>query len=137
GIRVTPVTWPVGLPGDFRGVYDRRDGSFVRFGRSARGSTEAIEEVVDPVGEGAAWAAAEEELGLLDAVGADHDDKSFLAGESTPLFVGSAVTNFGVRKLLDAVVDLAPGPSPRVDADGGHRALDAPFSAFVFKVQAN
>jgi peptide chain release factor 3 len=137
GIRVTPVTWPVGVPGDFRGVFDRRDGSFVRFGRSARGSTEATEELVDPTAEGTAWAAAEEELGLLEAVGADHDDKSFLAGESTPLFVGSAITNFGVRKLLDAVVDLAPAPSPRADADGGRRALDAPFSAFVFKVQAN
>ncbi len=50
GIRVTPVTWPVGVPGDFRGVFDRRDGSFVRFGRSARGSTAASEELVDPSG---------------------------------------------------------------------------------------
>ena len=58
--------------------------------------------------EGAAWAAAQDELGLLDAVGADLDLPSFLAGDSTPLFVGSALTNFGVRMLLDAVVDLAP-----------------------------
>ena len=87
--------------------------------------------------EGAAWQTAADELGLLDAVGADVDLPSFLAGESTPVFVGSALTNFGVRLLLDAVIDLAPPPSPRLDVDGEPRPLDAPFSAFVFKVQAN
>src|SRR5258705_8151805 len=81
GVRPTPVTWPVGIAGDFRGVYDRRDGTYVRFGRSARGTTEATEEVVDPATEGASWEAAAEELGLLDAIGADLDEKSFLAGE--------------------------------------------------------
>ena len=53
------------------------------------------------------------------------------------MFFGSALTNFGVRLLLDAVVDLAPAPSPREDVDGEPRPLDAPFSGFVFKVQAN
>ena len=53
------------------------------------------------------------------------------------MFVGSALTNFGVRMLLDAMVDLAPPPTPRADIDGVPRPLDAPFSAFVFKVQAN
>jgi peptide chain release factor 3 len=62
---------------------------------------------------------------------------SFLAGATSPLFVGSALTNFGVRHLLDAVIDLAPGPSPVADASGVPRALDADFSGFVFKVQAN
>jgi peptide chain release factor 3 len=137
GIQPTPVTWPVGIAGDFRGVVDRRDGLFTKYARSARGAAEATEEVVDPDGEGAAWEAAQEELGLLDAIGADLDEKSFLAGETSPLFVGSALTNFGVRKLLDAVVDLAPPPAPRLDVEGEARALDAPFSAFVFKIQAN
>ncbi|MCU1373206.1 MAG: prfC, partial [Actinomycetia bacterium] len=98
---------------------------------------EASEEIVDPAGEGPSWEAAQEELGLLDAIGADVDVKSFLAGETSPLFVGSALTNFGVRKLLDAVVDLAPAPAPRPPVEGEPRALDAPFSAFVFKIQAN
>ena len=53
------------------------------------------------------------------------------------MFFGSALTNFGVRKLLDAVVDLFPSPTPRPDVDGVPRPLDAPFSGFVFKVQAN
>jgi peptide chain release factor 3 len=141
GLRPTPVTWPVGIAGDFRGVVDRRTGDFVRFTRTARGATEAPEELVDPdraeAEEGPAWSAAVEELGLLDAVGADVDPKAFLSGEASPIFFGSALTNFGVRLLLDAVVELAPPPAPRLDAAGDPRSLDAPFSGFVFKVQAN
>ncbi len=137
----TPVTWPVGQPGDFRGVVDRRDGTFIRFTRTARGASEAPEEIVDAARaaaeEGAAWEAAQEELALLGAVGADFDTDSFLAGITTPVFVGSALTNFGVRLLLDGVVDLAAAPTARDDAEGKPRDLDAPFSGFVFKVQAN
>ena len=140
-LRATPVTWPVGPPGDFRGVIDRRSGELVRFTRTAGGATAAPEERLDAPRaareEGAAWGHAVEECALLGEVGADVDVKSFLAGETSPLFVGSALTNFGVRHLLDAVVDLVPSPGPRVDGDGSSRPLDAPFSGFVFKVQAN
>ena len=141
GVRPTPVTWPVGIPGDFRGVIDRRTDEFIRFTRTARGATAAPEETVAPADaaadEGPAWDRAVDECALLDEVGATLDAKSFLAGESSPLFVGSALTNFGVRHLLDAVVDLAPPPSPRVDVAGAARPLDADFSGFVFKIQAN
>jgi len=141
GLSVTPVTWPVGDPGDFRGVIDRRSGDFVRFTRTARGIRVAPEEVVPrerAAGEeGAAWVRAAEELALLAAVGANLDLPSFLAGESSPLFVGSALTNFGVRHLLDAVVDLAPSAQPRADVAGATRPLAAEFSGFVFKKQAN
>ncbi len=136
-----PLTWPVGIAGDFRGVVDRRDGTFVRFTRVARGATEAPEEIVDAerahAEEGAAWDDAAEGLELLDAVGAEFDAELFEAGEMTPTFFGSALTNFGVRLLLNAVIDLAPAPSPRADVDGVPRPLDAPMSGFVFKVQAN
>ena len=141
GLRPTPATWPVGIAGDFRGVLDRRDGRFTRFTRTTRGAQIAPEEDVDParaeVEEGAAWSRAVDESGLLDAVGADVDPISFLKGESTPVFVGSALTNFGVRHVLDAVVDLAPAPSARVDESGDAREVGTPCSAFVFKVQAN
>jgi peptide chain release factor 3 len=141
GLRPTPATWPVGIAGDFRGVIDRRSGGFVRFTRTAHGASLAPEELVEPrraaLEEGAAWVSALDGCSLLDAIGADVDVKSFLAGETTPVFVGSALTNFGVRMLLDAVVDLAPAPQPRLDTDGAGRALDAGFAAFVFKVQAN
>ncbi len=141
GLRPTPVTWPVGDPGDFRGVIDRRDGSFVEFTRSSHGATVASEERWNPEQaletHGAAWRHAEEACALFEAVGSDLDVETFLAGETTPVFVGSALTNFGVRHLLDAVVDLAPAPTGRVDAAGEVRGLDTGFSGFVFKIQAN
>ena len=141
GLRPTPATWPVGVSGDFRGVLDRRTGEFTRFTRTTRGSAIAPEEVVPAAQaaaeEGNAWQATLDECGLLDAVGADVDLESFLAGESTPVFVGSALTNFGVRFVLDAIVDLAPAPRPPVDVKDEVRPLDQDCSAFVFKVQAN
>ena len=83
------------------------------------------------------WSAAVEELDLLDEVAGEHDPAAFLAAQSTPVFFGAAVSNLGVRLLLDAIVDLAPAPTPRVTGDGGARPLEAPFSGLVFKVQAN
>ena len=141
GLRPTPATWPVGSYGDLRGVLDRRSDVFTRFTRTARGSQIAPEEDVPAERaaeeEGAAWEKCAEESELLDAMGADVDLPSFLAGESTPVFAGSALTNFGVRHLLDAIVDLAPAPTARADIDDTPRQLDEPCSAFVFKVQAN
>ena len=156
-----PVTWPVGDGERFTGVIDRRTGDFVRFTRTVRGSTVAPEEVIAAgdvlsgvgargvVGDGTgrasrvcasdddAWVEAREAVELLDAVGADFDVKRFEAGELSPVFYGSALTNFGVGLLLDAVVDLVPSPVPRLDDEGDPRSLDAPFSAMAFKVQAN
>ena len=141
GVTAAPVTWPVGIAGDFRGVIDRATGRFIRFTRTARGATEAPEEVVDAeraeAEEGAVWTTAVEESELLGTMGLDFDRELFLGGELSPTFFGSALTNFGVRLLLDAVIDLAPPAGPRPDRDGHPRPLDAPFSGFVFKVQAN
>ena len=142
GLVPTPVTWPVGEPGVFHGVIDRRDGGFVEFSRTSRGGAEAAGEIrLSPEeaarAHGDDWHRAVEECALLEEIGASLDVDSFLAGATSPLFVGSALTNFGVRHLLDAVIDLAPGPSPVADASGVRRDLDEPFSGFVFKVQAN
>lgn len=141
GVTAAPVTWPVGIAGDFRGVIDRATGDFVRFTRTARGATEAPEEVVDPeralAEEGESFATAVEEAELLSTMGLDHDQELFLGGELSPTFFGSAITNFGVRLLLDAVIDLAPPATARLDQAGDPRPVDSPFSGFVFKVQAN
>jgi len=135
------VSWPVGLPGDFRGVVDRASGAFHRFTRTARGATRAPEELIDAeraaAVEGEAWTVAAEELELLDAVAGGLDADAFAAGEQAPVFFGSAVSNFGVGLLLDALVARAPAPAPRPAADGPPRPVDGPFSALVFKVQAN
>ncbi len=141
GLRPTPATWPVGIPGDFRGVIDRTSGEFTRFTRTVRGSAIAPEEVTSSeqaaAEEGSAWNQAIDDVELLDAVGAVVDSESFLAAESTPVFVGSALTNFGVRHVLDTLVDLAPAAGERLDVHESPRSLDAGCSAFVFKVQAN
>ncbi len=125
GLVPTPVTWPVGEPGDFRGVIDRRDGGFVGFARSARGGAGTAAERAVPAAVAAAdpelrgaWSRAVEECALLDEVGASLDlDELPGRAKTSPLFVGSALTNFGVRHLLDAVIDLAPGSV----ADGRRR----------------
>lgn len=140
-LQPTPVTWPVGEPGDFRGVIDRRRNEFVKFERTARGATIAGEEHLSfdeaAASHGVAWNAAFEEVQLFDAVGQTLNSQTFLSGHSTPVFAGSAITNFGVGQLLDAVVDLVPPPSARIDIDGKSRQLDQLCSAVVFKVQAN
>ena len=139
-VEPTPMTWPVGIPGDFRGVIHRGTGIYTRFERTARGSTIAPEFEVAAeqaaAEDGEWWEQASEEVGLLDEIGRMVEPKTFLAGESTPVFFGSALTNFGVRFLLDGVVDLVPPPAPRRLADGTRRALDDPFCGMVFKVQA-
>ena len=140
-LRPTPMTWPVGIPGDFRGVIDRQKNEFVKFERTDHGATKSqetrlsFEEATEV--EGDVFTQALDECSLLDEVGGTFDSKSFLAGESSPLFVGSAMTNFGVSHLLDAVVDLVPPPSPRLDIKDAPRPIESDCSGFVFKIQAN
>ncbi len=140
GLRPTPLTWPVGTSGDFRGVLNRRTGRYIRYRRTPGGATRAPEEHLDAADaeavEGEWWAAAVEEHELLAADGADHDQAGFLTGDTTPVLFASAILNFGVAQLLRTLVELAPAPSATSDVDGGERALHEPFSAFVFKVQA-
>ena len=142
GLRPTPLNWPVGIAGDFRGLVERATGVYTAYTRTPGGAGKALEEVFkDPEQarerEGAAYDAAEEELALLDEIGADIDMESFLAGESSPVLFGAALSNIGVRRLLDAMCELAPAPTPRKDVDGDARPVAAPFSGLVFKVQAN
>jgi len=140
GLRPTPLLWPVGIAGDFRGLLDRSTGAYIRFTRTAGGATIAPEELLDAdaaaAREGVDWTNAVEESELLSISGADHDEQEFLAGRTSPVIFGSAVLNFGVRQLLDTLVDLAPPPGAREDVDGVARPVTAPFSAVVFKVQA-
>lgn len=140
GLRPTPLTWPVGIAGEFDGVLDRRSGNFIRFTRTAGGATAAPEEHIAAADAHAAagdeWDTAVEECELLSADGSDFDREAFLDCTATPVLFTSAALNFGVNQLLDVLTELAPAPSGALDVDGVRRATDAPFSAFVFKVQA-
>jgi peptide chain release factor 3 len=141
GLRATPVTWPVGIAGAFHALVDRRTNGATAFRRAPGGATTAAEEHLAAT-EAAArygedWRRAVEELELLALTGADHDQQQFLAATTTPVMFGAAVANIGVRQLLDVLVDHAPAPQARPDTDSGQREISAPFSGFVFKIQAN
>jgi peptide chain release factor 3 len=135
GLTGQPVTWPIKPEGRFHGVVDRRTHRAYRFEPVApRGGQMAQEDV----GEAASVPTeVREEVELLDAIGADFDRDAFLAGTASPVFFGSALSNFGVRLLLDAIVELAPPPEARPTRDGDVRPIEAPFSGLVFKIQAN
>jgi peptide chain release factor 3 len=148
GLRPAPVNWPVGVAGDFRGLIERASGEYITFTRTPGGAGRALETRLDAAaaaemwGEGAvggeAYATAQEELALLEEIyGPGVDMASFLAGVSSPVLFGAALPNFGVRRLLDVVTEIAPAPAAREDIKGEPRPVDAPFSGLVFKVQAN
>lgn len=139
-VEPTPVTWPVGIAGEFKGVIHQDTGKYTRFERTTHGSTMAPETEVSEEQaleeEGEDWTTAKDESDLLKELGRTVNLETFLQGESTPVFFGSALTNFGVRFLLDGVIDLVPAPQPMLLANGEKRELDEPFCGLVFKVQA-
>jgi len=140
GLRPTPLTWPVGIAGDFHGVLDRRSGQLIHYTRTAGGATRApelhvpAENAADLAGPD--WGVAQEESDLLTADGADHDQIGYLAGRTTPVLFASALLNFGVAQLLDVLLGLAPAPASTAGRDGSLRPVDGDFSALVFKVQS-
>ena len=140
GLVPTPLTWPVGNSGDFRGVLDRRSGDYVRYTRTPGGATTAVEDRFSPADaeteEGDAWVTASEESSLLRVEGQDHDEARFLAGETTPVLFCAAVLNLGVQQLLETLVESAPPAEARADIAGRRRPVNAAFSGFVFKVQS-
>ncbi len=144
GIPATPVDWPIGSGDLFRGVYDRTSRELLLFDRSTGGSrpvaVTAAELGGSTFGEllGAdACATLLHDIELLEHAGTAFDHERFLAGGVTPVFFGSALTNFGVERFLQRFVELCPAPQTR-EAENGAAAVDSPsFSGFVFKIQAN
>ena len=139
-LRPTPVTWPVGVAGDFRGLIERATGEYTVFTRAPGGAGRAGERILTPAQaaarDGDAYQVAGEELALLDEIGAQVDMPSFLAGESSPVLFGAALPNFGARRLLDALCELAPPPAPRRTAEGRDYPVEGEFAGLVFKVQS-
>jgi peptide chain release factor 3 len=144
GIAAYPMNWPLGDGADFRGVFDRRGDLVHFFDRVPGGEFRApvsVHGLADPVVRDAmnpdTYAHMVEELAMLDGAGAAFDQAAVLAGELTPVFFGSAVNNFGVQLLLDAFLELAPGPCSR-HVNGRILVPHEPgFAGFIFKIQAN
>ena len=154
GLQPTPLYWPVGEAGDFRGLAKLSDEGepqeYIHFIRTAGGSTIAPEEHYTPEQaldkEADAWETATEETELLAADGAVHDQELFLECTTSPMIFASAMLNFGVHQILDTLCELAPAPSARAGdqtavaasqsaMDNGREPGDE-FSGVVFKVQA-
>lgn len=139
GITPTPLNWPVGIAGDFRGVVNPQTGGMTQYTRTPGGATLAGREELDADEaarrHGVDWETATEELDLLHSSGQVHDQETFLAAMTTPVLFTAAVLNFGVAELLDTAAQIAPPPSAWVDVEGTARPVDAAFSGFIFKVQ--
>ena len=144
GIHAYAMNWPLGTGPDFKGVYARRERQAHFFQRTAGGSHRApvrVADLKDPAVRGQlsdqAYAEATEELALLEGAGPAFDLAAVHAGRLTPVFFGSAMTNFGVQLLLDAFVAHGLPPQPRASSTGMLAPSAPGFSGFIFKIQAN
>ena len=142
GIETYAVNWPIGCGKEFQGVYDRQQSQILFFsGVSGKKRAEKMEVALDSglVDEmlGARRAAQlRDDVELLGA-GREFDMDEVRAGTLSPVFFGSALTNFGVEPFLEAFLRMTPPPLPRTADCGVIDTFDPDFSAFVFKIQAN
>lgn len=143
-LRVCAVNWPMGDGKDFKGVYDRQNKQAHFFERTPHGayrSPVALRSITDPqVCERLPSDVHKnlvDALELLDAAGEPFDLAAIQSGELSPIYFGSAVNNFGVQLLLDAIIEHAPSPQPRQTTLGAVAPGNPAFSGFIFKIQSN
>jgi len=143
GMTVVPFTWPVGMAKFFGGVLDLRKDQ-MRVFRPGEDRVAGDEDVVvglaNPVLHerfGAAYEQSFDEIELVREAAPSFDEAEFLAGRQTPMFFGSAINNFGVQEVLDALVDLAPAPAARPSIQRTVGPDEKKFTGVVFKIQAN
>jgi peptide chain release factor 3 len=143
GMGVVPFTWPVGMGKLFGGVLDLRRQQMRVFTPGEdrnRDDDDIIDGLANPVlgtRFGAAFEQAAGEIELVQGAAPPFDEAEFLAGRQTPMFFGSAINNFGVREVLDALVDLAPPPGTRPSIQREVAPVEPKFTGVVFKIQAN
>lgn len=145
GIRSCPMNWPIGINGDYTGIYNRENHTCYLFIKDNAHGTKKLSVISggidDPVIqeqlEGEILDSLREDLELLDEAGDPFDKDKVAKGELTPMFFGSAMTNFGVQIFLEKYLELAPPPEGRHALEGDVKPLDKGFSGFVFKIQAN
>ena len=142
-IDCAPVSWPIGMGKSFRGVFDLMQDRLVRFTPGEERRSDEAENIagidnsrLDELFPDE-MTALRHDVDLIRGASSPFDLEEFLAGRQSPVFFGSGINNFGVQEILRALVEWAPPPQPR---DGGSRRVhpaEAPFSGFVFKIQAN
>lgn len=143
-ITVQPLTWPINMGKEFKGVYNLYDKNLKLFTAGMKGTDEDIlpmadlndAVLVEKVGEKNADQ-LREDVELIESVYDEFDKEEYLAGNLAPLFFGSAVNNFGIKEMLDTFVRIAPGPVPRETSTGVVAPDNKKFSGFIFKIHAN
>jgi peptide chain release factor 3 len=143
GMAVVPFTWPVGMGKRFHGVMDLRE-QRMRVFSPGEDRHHDDDEIINGLSHpayaerfGAEWTHAAHDIELVQTAAPSFDEEAFLAGHQTPMFFGSAINNFGVREVLDALVDLAPPPAARRAVQREVLPQEGKFSGVVFKIQAN
>ena len=144
GIATCPINWPIGSGKKFRGVYDRNTNKILTFTDTQKGTKEGTIEEIDldsphalEVMDPEQKEQLLEEIELLDGASAEFDQEMVSKGELTPVFFGSALTNFGVETFLKHFLKMTTSPLPRMADCGLVDPMSDDFSAFVFKIQAN
>ena len=145
GIATCPINWPIGCGKEFKGVYDRKEKNVSLFKAAMNGQKEVDTEIVDASDEAvlkdrigdAFYDKLQEDIELLDGASAEFDQEMVSAGDLTPVFFGSALTNFGVQTFLEHFLSMTTSPLPRKSDQGVIDPFTEDFSAFVFKIQAN
>ncbi len=144
GIATCPINWPIGCGKNFKGTYDRNTGIISKFTAADSGMKEiAVEEIAldDPALEDTIgfqyYEQLKDDIELLDGAGQEFDQDMVSRGELSPVFFGSALTNFGVETFLKHFLAMTYTPMARNSDAGLIDPVEKPFSAFVFKIQAN
>jgi peptide chain release factor 3 len=139
-IQCAPVTWPIGMGKNFKGIFHLQNDSVHLFEPHSDKVGEIIEGLDNPRLDELFGSMAEElrdEIELVRGASHEFDLQAFLDGKMTPVFFGSAMNNFGVTELMDSFVEYAPAPQSRGTVSRDVDATEEPFTGFVFKIQAN
>ncbi len=144
GLATYAANWPIGMGDRFKGVFERSTQKIHLFERSAHGQREAVDTMIDfgdprieQLLEQDLYYQFKDDLELLEGVGSELDLEEIHAGMMTPVFFGSAMTNFGVEPFLNAFLEYALKPAPHVSNQGEIEPTYPEFSGFIFKLQAN
>ncbi len=144
GLSVTPLSFPIGMGYDFKGIYNIYEKNINLFSGSNKQQVEAtiaFDDIAHPdlekiIGESSAHE-LREHLELVEGVYPEFDRSAYLSGELQPVFFGSALNNFGVRELLDCFIEIAPPPKAKMAEERLVNSNEEDFSGFVFKIHAN
>ena len=142
GIESYPMNWPIGMGKEFLGIYDRFNNRIEQFRVEEGDRFLSLNEDGEIEGEhklkeSSLYEQTLEEIMLLDEAGNEFSAEKIAEGNLTPVFFGSALTNFGVQTFLDSYLQFAPTPQPRNSSAGEVDPLSEEFSGFIFKIQAN